>query len=282
MIAELDPTLARIHHLLLLDAAVSRDDVAALARSRYDTAGWAQADLLTLEPGAFLTGPWMVPPALRAALDSPDWAAQAYLCIVTQDRAGELPPDLAGLDPAMDAYPFATPRGIELDTLRFLQSAARRLAGALRFGGTAVVSQPDPRSAVDLTVYTPSRLMLEDVLAVLEPHGARLDSASRATFSLVLPPVAGRDDAGIIQVLAERHPAAPLALRGLEWAQDGARGHEVRWYPPEEFHVPGARLTASQRAIRAEAAATVERVARILCQMGEGMAVDDDGFVVAL
>ena len=282
MSAELEPRLARIHHLLLLDAAVTSEEVAALARSRYEQAGWAQSDLLTLEPGVFLTGPWTLPPELRAALDAPEWAAQAYLCIVPQDRAGELPQDLAGLDPAMDAYPYATPRGVEVATLRFLQAAARRLAGALRFGGTAVVSQPDPRTAVDLTVYTPSRLDRAEVLEVLEPHGARMDSESRSTFSLTLPPIPGRDDAGIIQVLSERHPRVPLALSGLEWAVDGARAYEVRWYPPEEFLVRGIRLTAAQRAMRAEAAATVERVARLLVELGEGMAVDDDGFVVAL
>lgn len=282
MTAELEPTLARLHHVLFVDAAVTPDDVAALARSRYATAGWAQADLLTLEPGVYLTGPWSVAAALRTSLDAPDWAAQAYLCVVPQDRAGALPEDLAGLDPAMDAYPFATPRGLELATLRFLQAAARRLAGAIRFGGTAVVSQPDPRSSVDLTVYTPSRLDRADVLALLEPHGAHLASASRSTFSIVLPPLPGRDDAGIIEVLAERHPVVPLALQGLDWAAEGARGHEVRWHPPEDYLVPGARLTSAQRAVRAEAAATVEQVARLLVRAGEGMVVDDDGFVVAL
>ena len=287
--AELDPQAAHLHHLLLTDQAVAPVDLDALARSWFPMAGQVSLDAITLGEGLFLTGPWTVSEAIRQRLDAPTWVHFAYLALCPTERAGALPPELLGTDPILDAYPFGIPAGRELEVIRFLHAAARRLAGALQLAGTSVLLQPDPESAVDLTVFAPVSLDVDVVVAALGREGIVLDGRTRRTWSVsfpALPRGRGRrasatSPTGVLQVISDRHPLPPLALRTLDWAVPGARGYEIRWHPPEGLPAAG-RLSLAQRQLRSRVIAEAERIAREIHRLAGGVVVDDDGFLVGL
>lgn len=276
MRADLDARSAQLHHLLLHDDAITREDVEALVRSHYPQGGWIGPDAISLEFEVQMTGPWRVPPELRADLDAPAWATWAYLVLVPQQREGELPESLAGLDPILDAYPYAVPRDKELATLNFLRACARRIGGAVHLAGTAVVLTPDPASAVDLMVYAPRFLAVDEFLAAVP--GASLDGRTRRSWSASIE----LRDGGSLQVVSDLHPVPPLAIAGLDWVRPGARGYEIRWRPPSDDFPRGGRLSPGERRIRRRAAQLVEEVAGIIAERTQGVAVDDDGFLVAL
>lgn len=298
---DLDPKAAHLHHLLLTDDAVTREDLDSLVRSWFPQSGALSLDTIALGPGRELTGPWNVRPELRARLDVPGWATTAYLAVCPQERAGALPPELLGTDSILAAYPQGVPHGAELEVLRFLQAAARRLAGALHLAGTAVVLQPDPESAVDLAVYAPASVTPEVVVARLGRADVVVDGRTRRTWSISMPalpsgtpglsaPRRGRHApappaggvAGVLQVISDRHPLPPLAIAGEPWAAPGARGYEVRWHPPEAYLATSGRLSLAQRRVRTAVIAEVERVAGAVLDLTGGVVVDDDGFLVAL
>lgn len=275
MRGELQARDAHVHHLLLLDATVVAADIEALARSRYPHAGWVDDDVLALDHGAQLTGPWALEESLRSQLDAPAWVTQAYLVICPQERAGEVPEYLRGLDAITDAYPLDTPAGQELEILQFLRAAARRLAGALHLAGTAVVIQPDPEENIDLTVYAPAFITADQALALLP--NATLHGRTRASWSVSVEGAAGR-----IHVTSGRHPMPPLVLGGFEWAGLSVRAYEVRREHPEGLAPPGVRVGRRERARRAAAAREIERIAATLAELTGGAIVDDDDFLVAL
>lgn len=280
---ELDARAAHLHHLLLTDAEVSNADLDSLARSRFPSAGQISLDAVTLGPGLFLTGPWEVGDELREQLDAPAWATSAHLALCPAERSGALPPELLGTDEILDAYPHGVPVGTELEVLRFLAAAARRLAGALHLAGTAVVLQPDPESAVDLAVYAPATLSLEVVVDAIGRDDVALDGRTRRTWSVSMPALPGAaTDAGILQVISDLHPLPPLAIAGLDWAAPGARGYEIRWHPPEAHLARSGRPSLGQRRVRSAVTAEVERIAREVQRLAGGVVVDDDQFLVAL
>lgn len=273
----LDARLAGLHHLLVLDDAVSPSDVAALARSRFPEAGFSGTDLLVLFGQVHLTGPWELDDALRRTLDLPAWAQQAWLCFVQQDRSGPLPIGLIGTDPILDAYPHGVPDGDELDTLHFLQSVARRLGGGVHLAGTTTFLAPDPQSAIDLVVYTGASVPSEAVVAGLGRDDVRVDGTDD-TWALTMPPVEDDDDGGVLHVTHEPSPV-PFAISGMPWAEH-ATAVAVRWYAPWEKEP--ARLSRRERGVRDRAIHAVETVARTVLRVGGGVVLDDDGFVVAL
>ncbi|HZK06420.1 MAG TPA: hypothetical protein VFC82_11350 [Actinomycetaceae bacterium] len=277
MLATLDAHIAGLHHLLVLDPVCAPEDVAALARSRYPEAAWASQDELILEEHVALTGPWSLDDGVRRDFDLPAWAAQAWVCLVPQVRSGELPLGLIGTDPLLDAYPQAVPHGVEMDTLRFLQAAARRLGGAVHLAGTNVVFLPDPQSAVDLTVYSPDYLSPEAMMATIEREDAQIDGRMRRSWSISMPARPGDPDSGLIQIIHERQDA-PFAISGLDWAGH-SRGTEIRWHPPEDMR---GRLRRAQRYLRRDVIHQVEALARAAVDRTGGVPLDDDGFIVAL
>lgn len=273
MRAQLSARDAHLHHLILLDAEVTPDDVEALARSHYPHAGWVDTDTIALEYEVQLTGPWEVPPEVAAQLGAPGWVVQAVVVLCPQDRLGEVPEALRGVDEIADAYPYASPQGVELETLLFARAAARRLAGALHLAGTAVTLQPDPNESIDLVVYAPTYLRGDQALAII-PEGT-LDGMTRRTWSVSLPaPV------GSIQVTTNLHPVTPIVLTAFEWAGLSVRGYEVRWHAPEEWL--GRELARSERETRTEVAGAIETIAARIAELTKGVCVDDDGFLVAL
>lgn len=275
----LDPHLAGLHHLLVLDATCSASDVAALARSRYEEASWIADDAIVLERDATLTGPWLVDDHVRTTLDLPSWATQAWVCLVPKTREGRLPLGLQGLDPILDAFPEAVPAGLEFDTLRFLQSVARRLGGGVHLAGTAVVLLPDPQSAVDLTVYGPARVDMDQFMAASGREDITVDGQVRRSWALWMPalPGADLDEVGGIHVIHQRSEV-PFAISGMDWAPN-ARMTSVRWHEPRPMI---GRLQRADRQLRLRVIREVERLSRVVTGMDGGVVLDDDGFVVAL
>ena len=275
----LDARLAGLHHLLVLDSSGSVADVTALARSRYPGAAMVADDILQLEEEVTLTGPWPFDDAVRRALDLPGWATQAWLCFCQQERSGVLPLGLEGVDPVLDAYPQAVPAGRELDTLHFLHSVARRLAGAVHLAGTAVVLLPDPQSAVDLTVYGPSAIVMEEFLGASHRKDIQVDNRIRKSWAAWMPALEGTDheESGIIHVIHQRSEV-PFAISGMEWAER-ARMTGIRWHAP---HSLLGRLQRAERHRRLRVIREIETLARAAIALSGGVALDDDGFVVAL
>lgn len=273
MPAELAAHEAHLHHLLLLDSSVTPEDIEALSRSRYPHAGWVDSETIALDRDIQLTGPWALPDQISHQINAPAWATQAVLIVCPQERAGEVPDELKGVDAITDAYPYATPTGRELETLQFARAAARRLAGALHLAGTAVTLEPDPDESIDLTVYAPKFLRAEQALTLIP--GASKDGQTRRSWSVTLPV-----SAGSVQVIAGVHPIPPIALSGFEWVALSTRGYEIRWHAPDLMI--GRDLGARERDERNEIAATIEMIASRIAELTEGVAVDDDGFLVAL
>jgi len=222
----LDPSVAEAHHLLVLPAAVAREEVEALALTEFDDAGWHGPEQLQLTGDAALAGPFSLTDDVRARFDLPAWTAQAYLLQCPVQRGDPVPPELRGLGGLPDAFPDGEPVGLEGRVLHHLLAQARRLGGALRCagrepggqGGAAesgaprdradTVLVPDPASAVDLTVYTTVWLEPEACLRLLRPVlGAAVTGSWEAT-----PDAGPNPDVAIAADALAEHERARAAL----------------------------------------------------------------------
>ena len=176
----LDAELARAHHLLVLAQDVLDEEVEALVLSRFE--GGARRDSRTVDliPGAWLTGPWVLDDAARRDLELPVWAACAYLTRCPIQRGGPVPPELRGLGGILDAFAAGPPVEDELEVVKFLQAAARRLAGGVRVAATTAVLAPDPDADVDLRVHSEVWLHPDALLAVLRPALSELQLLTAA------------------------------------------------------------------------------------------------------
>jgi hypothetical protein len=166
---DLDLDLAFGHHLLVVGADVSREEVEALALSWFPRAAALGEHAILLADDAVLTGPWTVSDGDRRALRLPAHATQVYLLRCPVQRAGPPPPEL--VDPAglSGAFRSGMPFGLEAESVTFLLAAARRLGGALRVAGSGSVLAPDPDAEVNLWVYSPVWLDPDALVAVVAP-----------------------------------------------------------------------------------------------------------------
>ncbi|MDO5672672.1 MAG: hypothetical protein Q4G30_07420 [Actinomycetaceae bacterium] len=177
-------------HLLALADDVQTQELEALALSIWDDAGWIRQGLLRLTGEAYLSGPWEATEEVAQSLGLPSWSATAYLLSVPALRGAPVPPELAGCDELLDAFPEGCPEGLELEVLTGLRAMARRLAGALRLA-TGPVVIPDPDASVglriisDLWLSPPAcvevvRPVLPDAHSSLEETEADLPNTARA------------------------------------------------------------------------------------------------------
>lgn len=175
--APLSLALARGHHLLVLPEGVARDDVLALAATRFDDAAILDATTARLTEGVTLSGPWSVAAGTRDDLGLPWWAHAAYQLRSPVRRAAPAPPELRGLGGLVDAFPEGEPIGIEGEAVAHLHAQARRLGGALRVAGSGAVLIPEP--AVDLVLYSPLWLEPDAAARVVVPVLPGLGEADR-------------------------------------------------------------------------------------------------------
>ncbi|MPV38293.1 hypothetical protein [Georgenia subflava] len=283
----LDRGLAEPHHLLVLPDGIAADELEALAVSRSAEAGWVGQAVIQLSTGVHLTGPWDLDASLRAAFDLPPWSAQAYLLRCPVQRGGELPPELRGIDPMLDAFVEGVPVGAEQEALDHLRAFARRLGGALRLAGTGAVVVPDPEAAIDLTVFSPVWLDHDACLQVLTsalPHVRSLldDIPEEIAREQVLEGYGIVAELGedLVEISANGLPTPPTVLRGTDWAADGVVAYEVRWRPRHPESAFAVRPPLAVRRARTRAGELIEQAAVALHAVVGGEISDDDGFLV--
>lgn len=160
---------AREHHVLLLSPEVDPEELEALAISVWDDAGWAGAGNLTLCQSARLNGPWSVDAATRAELGSGADLTRAWILNCPASRGKAPDEDMKERDRWARAFPDGMPIGLEYKVLLVLYRMARRLGGALRIATdtSGDVIQPDPDSAVGLTLYSRRWLDPDELMELL-------------------------------------------------------------------------------------------------------------------
>lgn len=290
--------VAAHHHLLLLADDVDPEEIDALITSLVVGSSWTTPGSATI-PGvldllpdeaersgrATLTGPWSAE-AFREPLGLPDWVSTAFVLDVEADRSAAVPAIPGGYGPLLDAFGPHHPVDLERQVLDVVLACARRLAGALRVT-TGVVVEPDPESAVDLSVHAPHWLdpdALAAVLATALPglhllpgaelvhrEGDHLDGYG-ATWHA--------DAAAADHVLVEVEAAEVMApaIRTAAWTQGGVISYFLRWIDDDDGRSPHARAT---RRRRERARAAIEQAALALQAAAGGEILDEDGFLVS-
>ncbi|QWW19760.1 hypothetical protein I6B53_01085 [Schaalia sp. 19OD2882] len=165
-LAPIDRHTATGHHLLAVNSTVEPDELEALAVSVWEGAGWTAPGTLRLSGGARLEGPWSLPTELRREFGIPAEQDTVWLLVCAPNRA-QFPPRPNLFDRWANAFPKGVPCGVEAKMLLTMERMARRLAGTIRIAGSGVLIEPDPDSAVSLTVHAPRWLDPEEALALL-------------------------------------------------------------------------------------------------------------------
>lgn len=301
-LSRLGAPLAGGHHLLLVSAEVDWEEVETLVTSLVHGSSWTQPphdglpgtlDLLAAEPDADvharLTGPWQVDLLLRHALDLPSWVAAAWIVDVPVERSGPVPPGRYGA--LLDAFGPEHPHGVERQVLDVALACARRLAGAVRTT-TGVLLEPDPASAVDLTIYSP--LWLEpaalhhvltpalpglEVLAGVSPEAAADLDGYGAAVTLSDPGAHGE----LLTIEVEGVEMLPAALAALEWTRSGVVSYRIHWVQQEQAGDAAGETDAAERGARRTREAVLRRVeetAAVLHEAVGGEILDEDSFLV--
>ncbi|HCX83569.1 MAG TPA: hypothetical protein DHV14_00180 [Micrococcales bacterium] len=303
------PAVAHHHHLLLLADDVESDEVASLVLSHVAGSQWTAlptpqlpgvldllprhqrgsthgaGDLpLALTERATLTGPWRVDLRTRHALALPAWVTQAWVVDVEPDRSGPAPALPHGYGPLLDAFGAHHPDGVERQVLDVVHACARRLAGILRTT-TGVLLEPDPDSAVDLTVHAPVWLTPEamgHVLGPVLPGVTVLDGAVPTAeldgYHAFWRPSERDDEPGVL-VEAEGAEVLPAPLANAAWTGQGVVTYRLRWLAEGAEREPTTRGALRRRASVREA---IERAAAALRAVVGGEVLDEDGFLVDL
>lgn len=310
----LGASLAAAHHLLVLASDVEEHEVPVLVRSLVPGADWfrepdaglpgvlnllaGDPDLAATSPiptgvtpagtdgsppaRATLTGPWRVDLRTRHDLALPEWATTAWVLDVDPERSPPAPDLPGGYGPLLDAFGLRHPIGLEREALDALMRCARRLAGALRVG-SGVLLEPDPDSAVDLTIHAPTWLDPEALERVLGPvlievevmPGASMEqAASLDGYGAQWLPEAGVDPV-IIEV--EAAEVRPAALAAAEWADDGLIDYRLRWTALPDHRSPTTRVGIRRRD---HVRRSLELAALALHDAVGGEILDEDGLVV--
>lgn len=121
---------------------------------------------------------------------------------------------------------------------------------------------------------------------------AELEAAARAEgraveevrdgYAVVAPVDAARPEWGQIEVRVLGAEHLPLAVRGEAWARGGVVVYTAVWMPPDPADARREEPSGEVRRARDAAREQIERVASVLARAALGVAVDDDGFLVAL
>ena len=170
----------RAAHLLLVPDAVGPESVDALMRQRVDDSRLLDAGRARLGRRSAIAGPFYLDDDTAVAVQVPAPWSFAYSLEAPIERDAAAFADIG--DPVQRAwwmrmFPGGKPYREEGDAIDLALALARRLGGALRVAGRALVVQPDPRRLVDLTVWSPYWLgpdALTDLLAPVLP-GASVD-----------------------------------------------------------------------------------------------------------
>lgn len=168
--------------------------------------------------------------------------------------------------------------------LGWLTAAARRTAGAVLSADRSQVIVPDPATAVDLTLWTGTRLTASELVTVVRPFlaGARVEQAQAlagagdGAFS-----VAARFEFdGALTVFAQPRDAVPVAVAAVQWGAHGPWTYHVAWVPPDPAELTAEQPSRLHLIARSRVAPVLARVVRALLLSAGGVVVDDGGFPV--
>lgn len=232
---------------------------------------------------ATLTGPWRVDLRTRHELDLPEWVDRAWVIDVEPERSAPAPEIEGGYGELLDAFGANHPIGVERQVLDVALACARRLAAALRTDG-GVLLEPDPASAVDLSVYSPTwlepdalhqvlvgRLPGLELMPGVDPVAhSRLDGYGAAWY-----PEGAHGCLVLLEV--EAVELLPAALASLGWTASGVIAYHARWVTEVPEREPDTRAGLRHRQ---HVSGAVAQAALALHEAVGGVILDEDGFLV--
>ena len=170
----------RAAHLLLLPDSVGSDAVDTLVGQRVDDSRLLDAGRARLGRRSAISGPFYLDDDAAVVAQVPRPWSLVYSLEAPVERDVAAFADIN--DPVQRAwwmrmFPSGKPFREEGDAIELAFALARRLDGAVRVAGSAVVVQPDPRRLVDLVVWSPYWLEPGRLLDLLTPvlPGASID-----------------------------------------------------------------------------------------------------------
>lgn len=279
----------RSRHLLLVPTVVPVEDVDGLVRTWYPTSDLAGTGSADLGGEATLHGPHELSTDDAVAADVPSPWTVAYDLEVEPAPRGEPPgPRPDGLHRVL---PDGLPAGAELTGLELLLALARRLGGAVRVAGSHDVLAPEPASAVELRVVSPTWIRVADVMTACAQQGAGAVEAAVAGDDSPAAVAEATDGtpfdvhlavggSGAVLVHAEVALAPEPAVAGEPFGAGPMAVYDLRWLPPEEGWRLEEHLEGEAAAARERARVPLSGVARTLAEHGGGVVVDADGFLV--
>lgn len=281
----------RTRHLLLVPTTTDPLDIDGLVRSWFP-----QADLSggsTQLPGlGVLSGPHelTMEEAVEADMPTP-WVVAYDLAVTPTRRNGPMPRRPDGLH---RAFPGVTPVGAELLALEFLLALARRSGGGIRAGGARDVLVPDPGQVVDMRLVCPRWIRPGDVAAILHHEGnegsitAAVEGRPIDLEELEAHGEPGRAyevaldmmPAGLVSVTGRLAQGPEPAVAGEDFAASPMAVYDVRWEAPDPSWRVAEQLDGIALACRERVRGPIEGVSRTMSELGGGVVMDADGFLV--
>ena len=283
------PAALDAHHVLAVPRGT---DVVALARAWFPGARWAREPATAEQTAA-------VRPVAGARFRGMVVAAPPAAGLVTLDGAVELPGPYP-LD-ARDAYALGLPgHDADLYGLPAAPVAGATVGPDLVTGWATAVARhvhggilpvtrdravvPDPAVTLDLTLWSPVPLDVDDALARVRPAltGSRLTAPpapapggpQRWTLT------ARYQYDGQVVVRCARSRQVPVVLSTLDWREHGPWGYQVAWEPPDLLGHDASQPSALHAVARQRVAPGVARSITALRTAVGGTVVDAGGFVV--
>ena len=165
--------------------------------------------------------------------------------------------------------------------LGWMPAAARRVGGAVVSADRTQVIVPDAGAAVDLTLWTGTRLASTDLVTAVRPFlaGSRLGPVEQrgdGAYSMT----SRFEFDGALTLTVEPRSAVPVAVCSLPWGEHGPWTYSVTWEPPDPSELAAEQPSRLHLIARNRVAPVVARAARAMLRVAGGMVVDDGGFPV--
>lgn len=276
-------------HLLLVPTTTDLLDVDGLVRTWFPRTDLASGR--TELPGiGFLAGPHELSMEDAVAAEVPTPWVVAYDLDTPRSRAVAPPPRRP--DGLHRAFPAGLPTAGELAGLEFLLAAARRLGGGVRPAGSPEVLVPDLAAAVDYRVVCPLWIRPADVVAILAHEGGTGAGVTVSADGRALERATAHPDGKPFEAHLDLDPAGSVVVHGRvalqpepsvageEYATAPTAVYDVRWEAPEPAWRVAEALDGVALACRERVRGPIESIARTLAELGGGVVLDADGFLV--
>ncbi len=275
-------------HLLLVPTVVPVDQVDALVRCWYPASDLAGTGTADLGGAAGLHGPHELSMEAAVVAEVPTPWSVAYDLEVDPSPRGRTEP-VRRPDGLHRCFPDGLPTGAELAGLELLLALARRLGGAVRPVGAGEALVPEVAAAVETRVISPTWVRVADVSAVVAQQGGGVEVAVEGRTG---PEALARPDgtpfvvylplgaAGAVVVEGAVAVQPEPAVAGEAFGAGPMAVYDVRWQAPDEQWHLDEHLEGVALACRERARGPVGAITRTLAEIGGGVVVDADGFLV--